>query len=42
MGCEPDTHRWEYAESADGGDYYRCMNANCGETLFQPMDGLRG
>jgi hypothetical protein len=42
MGCEPDKHRWEFVESSDGGDHYQCMNANCGEVLFEAMDGIGG
>lgn len=32
-------HRWEYTSSGEGGDHYRCMNAGCGETRHQFVDG---
>lgn len=35
-------HRLEYHRSADGGDYYICVNANCGETIHQFIDGIGG
>lgn len=35
-------HRLEYRSSGDGGDYYVCLNSNCGETIHQPVDGCGG
>ena len=35
-------HRWEYTSSGEGGDYYRCLNAGCGETMHQLIDGIGG
>lgn len=34
-------HDWKYAHSADGGDYYVCDNYDCGEMMFQAVDGDR-
>lgn len=28
-------HRWEWTATLDGGGYWRCLNANCGEVDFE-------
>lgn len=35
-------HRLEYAYSSDGGNYWRCLNASCGEIIFEPEDCQNG
>jgi hypothetical protein len=38
--CAGGEHRLEYRHSADGGDYYACLD--CGEVIHQYIDGIGG
>ena len=32
------SHRWEYWDCKEGIEWFRCMNANCGETMQRYHD----